>query len=410
MNFIIRKTALFTLAIMTTIAVLFAFSATKASSLWIASFEPTTAWAGSQQAPEALTGTGFTYQGRLIDGAAPANGSYDFRFTLFDAVSAGNAVGSPVTVNAQNVSNGLFTVTLDFGAAAFNGDARYLQIEVKSAGGPTYATLSPRQAITPVPYALYALKAKGYKNLVVVSQVGGDFTSISSALNSITDASATNRYLIKVGPGTFGRATMKPYVDIEGSGQDTTILLDYGYGTGTSGTVVGANNAEIRSLTIENQGGDSYSVALYTDNTSPRVLNVTLRATGGSLSNWGLFSKGGASPALTNATIVASGGSMSNAIATNGGGAVIKNSSMSVSGASYNYAIDTSNYGFAGGLTIENSQIFGPGLTIRSAYSNIWIGASRISGGPVQVTVGNPVVCAGTYDENFTFFASSCPQ
>ncbi|HKP53171.1 MAG TPA: hypothetical protein VJ183_11030 [Chloroflexia bacterium] len=412
MNNIIRKTALFTLAIMASIALLSVFSAKNGSGLAILSFEPVSAAAANEaspQPPDAPVGAGFTYQGKLADGANPANGSFDFRFDLYDAPTGGNLLGS-VLANAQTVSNGLFTANLDFSDTQFDGNSRYLQIGVKPAGGSSYTTLSPRQPITPVPYALYALKAKSYKNVVVVAKSGGDFTSLTTALNSITDASATNRYLVKVGPGSYGRATMKPYVDIEGSGQDTTVLSDYGYSTGTSGTIVGANNTEIRSLTVENLGGDYYAVAMYADNTSPRLLDVTLKATNGQLSNWGLYVKNGAAPTLTNVTISASGGSMSNAITTDKAGAIVKNSSLTVSGASYNYAIDASNYGYTGGLTIENSQIFGPGLTIRSAYSNIWVAASRLSGGPVQLTVGNPVVCAGVHDENFTFFANSCPQ
>src|SRR5207302_4141308 len=45
--------------------------------------------------PLTTTGSGFTYQGRLKDGGSPANGQYDIVFTLFDAPSAGNQVGSP---------------------------------------------------------------------------------------------------------------------------------------------------------------------------------------------------------------------------------------------------------------------------------------------------------------------------
>src|SRR5207244_3413240 len=44
---------------------------------------------------------------------------------------------------------------IDFGAAAFNGDARWLEIAVRSpAGGGTFTTLSPRQPLTGAPYAL----------------------------------------------------------------------------------------------------------------------------------------------------------------------------------------------------------------------------------------------------------------
>ena len=61
-------------------------------------------------------GTAFTYQGRLNDGGIPATGNYDLAFTLYSAISGGSPVTGPITNTATAVSNGLFTVNLDFGA------------------------------------------------------------------------------------------------------------------------------------------------------------------------------------------------------------------------------------------------------------------------------------------------------
>ena len=58
----------------------------------------------------------FTYQGRLTDGGTAANGNYDLQFGLFDSLSGGTQVGSTQTINTVAVSNGVFTVSLDFGA------------------------------------------------------------------------------------------------------------------------------------------------------------------------------------------------------------------------------------------------------------------------------------------------------
>src|SRR2546427_3734344 len=66
-------------------------------------------------------GTAFTYQGRFNDGGIPANGLYDFRFAIFDAVTNGAPVGGTLTNAATAVSNGLFTVLLDFGSGIFTG-------------------------------------------------------------------------------------------------------------------------------------------------------------------------------------------------------------------------------------------------------------------------------------------------
>ncbi len=104
----------------------------------------------------------FSYQGQLKFLGVPANGEYDFVFRLHDAVSGGSPVGSPVTVNDWPVSNGLFSVQLDFGASPFDGDARWLGVEVRPGNSPgAYTVLSPRQPLTAAPYALYALSGPG---------------------------------------------------------------------------------------------------------------------------------------------------------------------------------------------------------------------------------------------------------
>ncbi len=107
----------------------------------------------------ALTGTTFTYQGSLTDGGVSANGEYDMQFSLYDALSAGSPVGSTITKADVTVTDGLFTVELDFGNV-FDGSALWLEISVR-AGSSTgaYTTLSPRQALTATPYAQFALGA-----------------------------------------------------------------------------------------------------------------------------------------------------------------------------------------------------------------------------------------------------------
>lgn len=104
-------------------------------------------------------GTAFTYQGRLTDGGGPANEDYDIRFSLYDALTDGNQVGPTRTAFGVSVENGLFSVSLDFGTGYFQGDARWLAIEVAPAGSGSYTLLSPRQNVRPAPYALYAGQA-----------------------------------------------------------------------------------------------------------------------------------------------------------------------------------------------------------------------------------------------------------
>jgi hypothetical protein len=109
-------------------------------------------------------GTAFTYQGRLDAGGALANGSFDLRFAIYDAASGGNLLAGPLTNAAVAVSNGLFTVALDFGAGVFTGPARWLEIGVRTNGGGAFTALSPRQELRPTPYALYSPTAGGVTN------------------------------------------------------------------------------------------------------------------------------------------------------------------------------------------------------------------------------------------------------
>ncbi len=112
------------------------------------------------QAPAAALGTAFTYQGYLNDGASPAEGSYDFRFILYDAEIGGAQVGSTVALEDQPVSGGYFTVQLNFGAGSFGNKALWLEVAVRpGASSGAYSVLSPRQALTPSPFALFSTNA-----------------------------------------------------------------------------------------------------------------------------------------------------------------------------------------------------------------------------------------------------------
>jgi hypothetical protein len=88
-------------------------------------------------------GTAFTYQGRLDDGGTSANGSYDFTFTLFNVSTGGSAVAGPLTQAAVGVTNGLFTVVLDYGPNVFNGTRYWLEIGARTNMTGTFVTLTP---------------------------------------------------------------------------------------------------------------------------------------------------------------------------------------------------------------------------------------------------------------------------
>ncbi len=129
----------------------------------------------SAAATQANMGTGFTYQGRLTSSGAPVNGTCDFQFGLWDALSGGTQIGTTLAKSGVSVTAGYFTISdLDFGANAFNGQARWLAISVRCpAGSGSYTALSPRQALTPAPHALALPGLWTQQNAVSPNLIGG---------------------------------------------------------------------------------------------------------------------------------------------------------------------------------------------------------------------------------------------
>ena len=103
----------------------------------------------SALAPPPPVESKISYQGQLTDSAGnPLNGTYDIEFQFWDAASGGNQVGSPITKNDVQTTNGLFSVQLEVAQADFNGRGLWLEVYVQG------EVLSPRQQILPTPYAL----------------------------------------------------------------------------------------------------------------------------------------------------------------------------------------------------------------------------------------------------------------
>jgi hypothetical protein len=197
---------------------------------------------GTPGAPMTPVGTGFPYEGILLVGGTPANGPYDFTFTLYDSLSGGAQVGSTVTVLNQTVTDGHFQALLDFGNMAFWGQARWIEIAWRPAGGGSYTTLTPRRPAPVVPYALtlspgaiitattpsnpaFSLYNTGI-GLSVTSDVKG-VSANSSAGSAVFGQSTT-------GNGIYGTST-------SGSGVRGTAFSNSGtavFGDGNSGTGV----------------------------------------------------------------------------------------------------------------------------------------------------------------------------
>lgn len=136
-----------------------------------------------------VPGTAFTYQGHLKQNGEPAKGNYNFEFSLWDAEIGGNQIGVTKVLNNVTVSEGLFTVQVDFGAEAFDNSERWLEIVVD------LTTLSPRQPITRAPYSI---QTRGI--FVAENQRVGIGTNSPS--NRLTVAGGDADFTGKVGIGT----------------------------------------------------------------------------------------------------------------------------------------------------------------------------------------------------------------
>ncbi|MCP4712897.1 MAG: hypothetical protein GY869_30080, partial [Planctomycetes bacterium] len=225
-------------------------------------------------------GTAFTFQGKLTDGGSPANGQYDLEFQLYDALAGGAQVDSTKTKEDINVYDGYFTVTLDFGSLAFNGDARWLQIGVKPwDSGPGFTPLSPRQELTPIPYAIYAANAPadndwtisgnnmhsavsgnvgiGTSTPTATLQVTGSgiIGSTSSTANGISavalgaNADATNDYTLATGTGTTASGSYSTAM-----GVDITVSGNRSFGIGLGGTTTNITENNVMSIMGGNVG------------------------------------------------------------------------------------------------------------------------------------------------------------
>ena len=183
----------------------------------------------------------FTYQGKLTDMSAPANGQYDFTFRLFDAATNGEQIGTNAACNGGvpatgadavcdniQVTGGIFTVNLNFGANAFsNGAPRFLEISVR-AGASTgaYTLLSPRQQVTSAPFSIKSLSADSADALssacvlcVTDGQIGSiDGSKVTGTVaNAVNAANATTANnvsgIVAIANGGTGSAT-KNFVDL----------------------------------------------------------------------------------------------------------------------------------------------------------------------------------------------------
>jgi hypothetical protein len=354
-----------------------------------------------------------------------------------------NVVPAAGTVSTDKIASGAVT-TDKISSSNVTSD--------KIASGAVTSAKLASNAVTPVNVAFYS-------NVAIVAPSGGDYDNPATAMSNYSSwcgtPSDTNPCLLKIMPGVYDIGTssvvMQPYIDIEGSGENVTFIKGIAAGFGLLYT---KQNAEIRFCTINKTGG---STAIYNGSNGANITNVTVISSSGSTDNFGIFnfyhskltmtnvkvtiSCGGtycygihnenvASIIMTNSTVDASGGTYCHAIHNQTSSSITMTNvkATASSGTGHNHGIDnasssslvmtnsevaasgTQSYGVYNGATayINHSLVRGVTGTIFSfsGYSTL-VGNSQLDGGAVA-GAGTPT-CAGVYDENYTFYASTCP-
>ena len=191
-------------------------------------------------------GTAFTFQGKLGDSTSPVNAALDMQFKLFDTAdpATSNQIGTTITLNNPlvQVTNGVFTVQLDFGAAALPGADRFLEIGIRKSSSDPYTTLSPRSKITSAPYSVRSLNATRADTLTSACDACIQNSQISSVdatkLTGTIPSSAISASSIPAGSSSYIQNTTSPQTNsnfnISGTGTANIINAATQYNLGGS--------------------------------------------------------------------------------------------------------------------------------------------------------------------------------
>ncbi len=213
-------------------------------------------------------GTTFLYQGQLESNSIPLNGLFDFEFSLYNAAEGGSQVGATLTDSGVGVTNGLFSVTLDFGNA-FSGSNLWLSMNVRSNGAGSYTPLTPLQEILPTPYAIFAATASNLSGTLPAGKLTGTIAlgQLPSGVltNHETSVTLSNVNVTGTLNGNGGGLTNLNAANLSGTIPDALLASDVAL-LDASQTFTGTNifKTGISNGTLIVQGGTGIDTNLFT--------------------------------------------------------------------------------------------------------------------------------------------------
>lgn len=220
--------------------------------------------------------TTITHHGRLSGVYSILSGPAQLRFRLYGSPTGGEQIGPTVTVNNVDVLAGTFSAQLNFGATAFPGANRFVEIDVRRLIGSGYDTLTPRQPISSTPYAVRALSAAS------ADSISGNCASC------VTDANIASVSGSKV-TGPVAAATFATNAGTANNAANATNAQNAVNATNAqnAGHAVNATNAQnaISSADSQKLGGISANQYLLINGDGSQLTNVNAAVADGSVTS-----------------------------------------------------------------------------------------------------------------------------
>ena len=375
-------------------------------------------------------GTAFTYQGLFTQNGTAFSGTVEMQFTLWDAGTNGTQVAVSMPSSALvTVSNGLFTVPVDFGGAPFSGNDRWVQVDARTTLGP-FTTLTPRQKVTATPYAI---RAANFTGTVGSNQLAGAYTSpvtISNSANVFNGAFTGNGSgLSNLNATSIGGLSASNFWNIGGNA-GTTAGVNFLGTTDNQPLELKANSQRVMRLTSAaiTNFGPGYSV-IYSNapnviagaavnGVAPGVYGASIGGGGltaayvdsgagyvfaGAVSNYvaspfGTIAGGLANVIQTNASYATIGGGYGNTIQSNAIYAVISGGYLNTNRGGYGAAVGGGDQNTASG---QMATVAGGNENTASGF------ISAIGGGQRNISAGEyATVGGGTLNIASNFYAT----